>query len=191
MDGVETARDLARTLRKDLNDDKIRISFDEWNAWYAWYRSDSVCDGMFAAAMLHMFIQEAEKTGIDIVCHFEAVNEGAILVESTSAKLTSMGKMFTVMKKHAMGKLLYCTNDVVATELEGIISVSLINTAYKEEKVYRIPMCGEILEAELYEADQILPHSAFEKKDIACQAKEGYYEIIMPPHSVALLRQKK
>lgn len=94
-------------MRKDLNDDSIRISFDEWNAWYAWYRKENVCDGIFAAAAIHAFINEAEYSGIDIVCHFEAVNEGAIQVDQNSSKLTPMGTMFALMKRHKYGQIFF------------------------------------------------------------------------------------
>ena len=74
-------RELVHKMRSELNNDTLRISFDEWNVWYGWYRPKSVNDGIFTAAMLHMLIEEADPSGIQMACHFEAVNEGAIRVE--------------------------------------------------------------------------------------------------------------
>ena len=34
---------------RSMIDSSIRISFDEWNVWYAWYRPSSVTDGIFNA----------------------------------------------------------------------------------------------------------------------------------------------
>ena len=81
-------RKLVHQMREELGDDRLRISFDEWNVWYAWYRAKSVNDGIFTASMLHMLIEEAGPSGIDMACHFEAVNEGAIRVEWEHAFLT-------------------------------------------------------------------------------------------------------
>ena len=47
-------------MREELGDDRLRISFDEWNVWYAWYRAKSVNDGIFTASMLHMLIEEQD-----------------------------------------------------------------------------------------------------------------------------------
>ena len=43
-----------RELSKMLEDTGIRISYDEWNAWNAWFRTGSVSEGIFVAAFLNM-----------------------------------------------------------------------------------------------------------------------------------------
>jgi len=190
MKETSTLKSLAWNMRKSLHDEKLRISFDEWNSWYAWYRPESVCDGIFAAKALHMFISEADKIGIDIVCHFEAVNEGAILVDKTSAKFTPMGNAFSVMKHHRLGKILFADDNVVATEKDGIIKTTIINTSYDEEKEYKIPACKEDVEGVLYSSNSVLPNSVFKVSNVDYAKESDYYCIKMPPHSMVLFIQK-
>ncbi len=181
---------LSRCLRKDLDNDKIRISFDEWNSWYAWYRPESVCDGIFAAVVLHMFINEAEASGIDMVCHFEAVNEGAVTVDKKSAKLTPMGKAFTIMKHHKLGKLLFANDNIVTTENDGRIITTLINTSYDEDIEYEVPVCTNNASGTLYFSNSILPNTSFSEENISFIKEKDDYIIKMPPHSIALFIQE-
>lgn len=187
---VSQLKERSQQLRRDLDDDKIRISFDEWNSWYAWYRPESVCDGIFAAVAIHMFINVAEKLGIDIVCHFEAINEGAIKVDTKSSKLTPMGKAFSVMKHHRYGKILFANDRVVATENAGVITTTLINTSYDEDAEYKIPLCRNNGSGILYFSESVLPNSSFLEQDISFSTEENYYIVKMPPHSIALFIQK-
>jgi len=101
-----------------------------------------------------------------------------------------MGKMFAVMKSHAAGHILYADETVVATKKEGIITTSLLNLAYDEEKEYRIPVCGEIVEATLYSSESILPNSTFMETTFSCPVKDDCYIVKMPPHSVVLVKQR-
>ena len=77
---VSRMRDLIHQSRQWL-EPSTRISMDEWNVWYAWYRPSSVTDGIYAALALHMLMEEAEKSGIALACHFQAVNEGMLCVK--------------------------------------------------------------------------------------------------------------
>ena len=56
VDAVEKARSKVRSMRALLRNDNIKISFDEWNVWYGWYRSSCVIDGIFTGMMMNMFI---------------------------------------------------------------------------------------------------------------------------------------
>jgi len=190
LGSVSKARGLARRLRADLKDENLRISFDEWNAWYAWYRPESVSDGLFAARMLHMFICEAAISGIDIVCHFEAVNEGAIAVDARSAQLTSMGKMFAVMKHHALGTLLYADEDVVATKKETRITVTLINPSYDTPRQFSVPRHTNMFHGTLFSSDSVLPHSKFSESELSAAQVGDRLQLTLPPHSVAVLFQE-
>ena len=183
-------RELARCQRKYLSNDKLRISYDEWNSWYAWYRPESVCDGIFAALVLHVLINDAEALGIDIACHFEAINEGAIVAETNSAKLTPMGKAFAVMKHHKFGKLLFASDNAVTTENEGKITTTIINSLYDEEKEYRIPAFKENVRGTLFYSDDVRPNTSFLEEEISFTQEKGYYVVIMPSHSIALFIQE-
>lgn len=185
------ARALVRQQRKELNDDSLRISFDEWNVWYSWYRPKSVNDGIFTASMFHMLIEEAGLCGIDVACHFEAVNEGAIRVEWDKAFLTPSGQMFSVMKNHIDGKLCFAAKDAVATEKEAVLTVTLINRSYDGNKKFMLPNYGKVVVSRLYEAESVLPYSDFEVKDVDLTANGEGYEVILPKHSVMMIQMKK
>ncbi len=217
---VETGdRALLYQLRDQLKDDSIRISFDEWNTWYAWYRPGSVCDGIFAACMFHMLIAEAEAAGMELACHFEAVNEGVIRVEPTRARLTPMGQIFALMKQHAGGTLCCAERDVIATEKDGRATVTLVNRSYDETRCFTLPIIGEVETIRWYGADEVVPWSDFTirememqdtgKTDSDCgkaeQEKEtkklqeeafvqrisDELQISLPEHSVMLVQMKK
>lgn len=189
LKAVSKCRDLIRRLREQLHDDSIMISFDEWNIWYAWHRPENVYDGIITAATLHMLINEAEISGIGIVCHFEAVNEGAIVVDKASSKLTPMGKAFEIMKHHSSGKILYSNNNIIATKKDETVTITLINTSYDQPKEFKIPVYGNSIYATLYSSKSILPHSAFDESDIVCEKENSYYKITMPPHSMAYITE--
>ena len=183
VESAEQMRGLIREMRS-LLDDRIQISFDEWNVWYAWYRSSNVTDGIYNALALHIFMDEADKQGIGLVCHFEAVNEGMIRVHPDGAELTAQGQIFSLMKRHAGSRLVCSQLDVVATADGEGITVTVINASLTEGK--EVTFAGICLEAALYSADTVLPPSRFAVSDVREQAKEGRF--IMPPHSVLLLR---
>lgn len=183
-------KQLAASLRGALGNEKIRISFDEWNSWYAWYRPESVSDGIFAACVLHTLINSSESFGIDIACHFEAVNEGAIKVDKKSAWLTPMGVSFAVMKNHSFGKLLFGSDETVITENDGKITATLINTSYDERKEYKLPICKSKAHGILYFSDSVLPHSRFSEEKLGFITRGGCYLIELPPHSISLFIQE-
>lgn len=192
IDKVDSqARTLLYQQRSELKDDSLRISFDEWNVWYGWYRPKSVSDGIFTASMLHMLIEEAEATGMDVACHFEAVNEGAIRVEWDKAFLTPSGQMFSVMKNHIGGKLCFTSKDAIATEKNDILTITFINRSYDECKRFTFPKYGKTVVSKLYEGESVLPYSDFIIKDAALVEVEDEYEVMLPKHSVMMITMKK
>ncbi|WP_302418673.1 hypothetical protein [Blautia marasmi] len=183
-------RKLVHKMRSELNDDTLRISFDEWNVWYGWYRPKSVNDGIFTAAMLHMLMEEANPSGIYMACHFEAVNEGAIRVEWDKSFLTPSGQMFSVMKNHIGGKLCFAVRDAVATEKNNVLTITLINRSYDGTKKFKIPKYGETMVSSLYSSENVLPYSDFAVKNVELQLMGDSYEVLLPRHSVMLIQMK-
>lgn len=173
--------------RRLLEDDSIKISLDEWNTWYAWYRGGNVLDGIYAASALHMIIGEAEKTGIDLACHFEAVNEGAIAIAPHSATLTPMGQMIALMKKHAGGKLCFASPDCIATRTDNVVTMTLLNRAYEKEKEFSLPSLGKVAVSRLYSSKEVTPGSCFTVTETLPDS-EGLHSLLLPPHSVMLLQ---
>ena len=176
-------------LRNQLTDD-IKTSLDEWNAWYAWYRPGSVTEGIFAASFMHMLFNQADKYGIFLACHFESVNEGAINVYKNGVELTPTGQVFTVMKHHANGLVRALYEDFVATEKDEALTCTIINRSFDKEKIFNIPIKGEILTSELYSSDDVIPYSRFEKSNLKYEIIGDSLKIVMPSHSMALLKIK-
>lgn len=140
------------------------ISFDEWNTWYSWYRAYSVTDALFAASVMHFLINESNSMGISKACYFESVNEGAIDIAPDKAVLNATGKVFALMNKHAGGKLLFSGRNVVATEKEDFITITLLNRAYDSEKHFTLNnVRGDVLKTVSYTSDSILSYSDFKE----------------------------
>ncbi|GHU37918.1 hypothetical protein FACS1894105_10900 [Clostridia bacterium] len=79
----------------------IKISFDEWNIWYAWYRSVSTGEGLFSGVMTHLNIKNSDALNMPLCCYFQPINEGAINAEASGAYLTPTGLIFEMMKPHS------------------------------------------------------------------------------------------
>ena len=182
---VATMRQLARQQRELLTDE-LKISFDEWNVWYAWYRPSSVTDGIYHALVQHMLLAEAKTCGIELACHFEAINEGLLEVHSDRSELTAQGQMFKLMKNHAGGELLFTAPEAVVTRKENLLTATVVNASLNDWKDVDFGACGKCVEAKLHSSDGVLPPSYFAESDVLPEVQEGAFR--MPPHSVLLLR---
>jgi len=181
---------LIKALRGQLGDKDVSISFDEWNAWYAWYRAGSVAEGMFAASFMNMLLENAEKYGVVQACHFESVNEGAIQVMPDKVRLSPTGQVISLMNAHAGAKVCAIEKDVIATLKEGMVTATLINRAFDEEKTFVLENTGEVAESKLYTSDDVVPGTAFEIKALELNAENGKITCKLPPHSIAVIRTK-
>ena len=189
LGAAEHARRLVREMRAQLGD-ALKISFDEWNTWYAWYRPSSIVDGLFTALMLHMLIQEAEPSGIALACHFEAVNEGMLEVRLDGARLTASGQAFAMMRRHAGGALRFAGPNAAATEKDGLLTVTAVNPSYDRPLRVRVPARGGIERANVYAGPRIAPFTWFEIEDIQPIAEDGAWTVELPPHSLLLIEAR-
>ncbi len=198
VENVFHMRANAHNMRKclDRTGKKLHISFDEWNQWYAWYRPSCVSEGIFSARVLHFMLNESNALDMPVVCYFQPVNEGAIIVERTGSRLTANGQMFAMMKAHQDGKICKVTeNDDLSTAAsvkDGILTITLINAEYDQERNFNFPLrtTGEILEAELYSSDDVQPLSYFAETPLPVTATKKSLATTLPPHSAALIRVK-
>lgn len=177
-------------LRKQLPEN-VTISYDEWNAWVAWYRPGSITEGIFAARLLNMMYMNAEKYGVSQICHFEASNEGAILVYPDRAVLTPAGQAIAAMRHHAGGTVRAIEDDVVATEKDGTVTLTLINRSYDKEKSFTMPQAGTVRQATLLSGEGILPWSRFNESAIPITEEDGRYAVTLPAHSIAVIRLER
>lgn len=186
LGSVSRMRGLIHQCRQWL-EPSVRISFDEWNVWYAWYRPSSVTDGIYAALAMHLLIEEADRSGIALACHFQAVNEGMLEVTPEGVSLTAQGQVFSLMKRHMGSRLCSASQEAVVTvNSEGERVVTVVNPSFSKEKTVDISQCGPCKEAVLLSSETVLPPSVFTEADVLGQADRGSF--CMPPHSVLLLR---
>ena len=187
MSAVDRARNMMRDIR-GMVEDHVKISFDEWNVWYAWFRPSCAIDGIFTARMMHMIIKEAQPCGIALACQFEAVNESAIKVKPTEVTLTATGQALAFVKDHVNGNLRFATDDVIATEKEGVVTVTAVNDSYDKPMKVSVPNEGKLLYAKHYVPTSLLPHSYFSVNELSVSENGDYYEFELSPHSMAILQ---
>jgi alpha-N-arabinofuranosidase len=186
--------DLARRMRESLNatGKDLHISFDEWNQWYSWYRPSCVSEGIYAAKTMHFYINESAALDIPIVCYFQPVGEGAILITPEGSRLTANGQMFAMMKAHQDGKVCQIgDNDdysTAATIKDGVLTITLINPNYDTDREFSFALKGKVLDATLYSSEDVTPHSFFEESPLEVKAGRKDIKTVLPPHSAAILR---
>ncbi len=188
VDGIKNARSRVRKMRALLGSEKVKISFDEWNVWYGWYRPSCVLDGIFTGMMMNMIIAEAQNSGIGFACQFEAVNESAIKVTPDGVSLTATGQALALMKLHAGGVLRYVDDCVVATEKDGIVTITIVNPSYDTRKTIWFECDKDVLSSNLCEGKSFLPHHVFDIRDLPISKDGKQCQLEIPPHSMALIQ---
>ncbi len=189
----EGALQLAQTMRAclDKTGETLRISFDEWNYWYAWYRPSCVAEGVFTAKMLHMLMRSSNALDMPVCCYFQPVGEGAIIVGERSASLTANGQVFSLMRRHCGGRLCAVEGaddgSVAATTKDGMLTVTLINDSYDSERRLTVDGFGAAGNGVLYASEDVAPHSRFTASPLEIRRDGGAVTVVLPPHSVALL----
>ena len=181
----------------------IGITFDEWNIWYAWARVPGVVEGVHTATMLNMFCREARDVGMTLGAYFEPVNEGAILVEPNSCRLTPAGQVFSLFRAHH-GRELIETDasseaalDTVASidDTAGEVILTLVNRSPDEVAPVDVRLDGVDAVAEVdavvLTSPDFLPESQFARERLDVTVKDGsVLTASLPPHSVARIRAR-
>lgn len=187
---------LAERMRKSLDatGKQLHISFDEWNQWYSWFRPSCVSEAIYAARVMHFFINRSAELDIPIVCYFQPVAEGAIEIHPDRSRLTANGQVFAMMKAHQNG--LRCKvgdNDDLSTAatLHGdTLAITLINMSYDADRTFSFPLKGKLIDSKLCTADDVTPHSYFQPADLNVTIGRKTIDTTLPPHSVAIIRMK-
>ena len=175
------------------------LSFDEWNVWYAWYRVPGVAEGIYTASMLNMLCREARQVGIAIGTYFEPVNEGAIVVDSTSCRLTPAGQVFCLYRAHHGNQLIQVEVPIDDSDLDLIASVdrskkevaiTLVNRSVEKsrETGFVLKDIRNIVKTEytLLSSMNFLPGSEFTQQQLETKVTEKrFFSVSLPPHSVA------
>ena len=174
-------------LRSQLPDN-VTISYDEWNAWAAWYRLGSIAEGIFAAHFLNMMYRKAPEYGVSQICHFESVNEGSMLVYPDRAELMPTGQAISAMADHCEGRILALEEDVTVTEKGGIITCTLTNRSYDQKKSFFLPKCAEVDSAVLYSGEGVVHGTRFRESTLAVATEGEHYCVTLPEHSIAVVK---
>jgi alpha-L-arabinofuranosidase len=189
---------------------QVGIAFDEWNVWYAWYRTPGVAEGIYAAAMLNEFCREARKQGMTIGAYFEPINEGAILVDPAASRLTPIGQVMSLFKPHhgrqllavevsTAGKAVDAVDmvdriDAAASldEPTGRVTVTLVNPSPDKPATVKLALPGSAAagayaaEGTLLSCPTFLPGSAFRIARLPVRpAADGSLTVRLSKHSVA------
>lgn len=192
------ANDHINRMRKclDATGEKLHISFDEWNQWYSWNRPSCVGEGIYTARMLHLFLNKANELDMPVVCYFQPIGEGAIIVDRKDSQLTANGQMFSMMKAHQEGKICKVTeNDDLSTaaSLHGdTLTLTLINDEFDKERTFSFPLKtkGPVISAVLYSSEDVRPYSYFQESSLNVTITRTSFSTQLPPHSTALIRFK-
>jgi len=203
--GAEEWQRQMTDLRRRINaavpaDRHIGVSFDEWNNWYAWYRTPGAAEGMFAAAMLDAFCHRAAEFGMSLGCYFEPVNEGAIAVRPHDARLTGIGQVMALFRAHHGNTLVQAVADgdagpillTASTDADGGLVLALVNKSYDTPARAELRLEGtggaEIGERVLLRADSYLPGSTFTEAEAEAAIDGRALTVTLPPMSLARLR---
>lgn len=138
------------------------------------------------------YINESAALDIPIVCYFQPVGEGAILVTPEGSRLTAIGQVFTLMKAHQDGQVCQVGDNgdysTAATLKDGVLTVTLVNSSYDTDREFTFNLKGKVLEAVLQHSDDVTPHSFFEESRLEVASRGKSLRAVLPPHSVALIR---
>ena len=185
------ARNMRACLDRTGKGEKLHISFDEWNVWYAWYRPSCVGEGIFTAKVMHMLLRESVPLDMPFCCYFQPIGEGAILVEPDAARLMANGQIFSLMKAHRGADLCPVEAEgeddgsVFASQTDGRLTVTFINDCFDCPKDFRFPLPGTVEEAVLLSSDEVTPYSEFTESPLSVQVDGGDACLTLPPHSAA------
>lgn len=135
---------------------------------------------------MHLLMEEAEKSGVTIACHFQAINEGMIRVRPDGAYMTAQGQVFSLMKRHMGNRLCLASLETVVTmDKDGKVVVTVVNSSFQNHKTVDFTQYGPCCQAVLYSSDTVLPPSVFMEAEVLDQICAGTLD--MPPHSVLFL----
>ncbi|MFH1568187.1 MAG: hypothetical protein ABIL09_09335 [Gemmatimonadota bacterium] len=195
-----TLPDVREIIRaRDPAGRQIGIAFDEWNVWYAWYRTPGVADGLYAGAMLSRICRHARQVGMSLGAYFQPVNEGAIAVDPSGCRLTPVGEAMALFRAHHGRQLLAVEGPADGAELEvvasleeatGRIAVTLVNCGPERARGIELDLAGPSgryrAGGVLLAADHFRPGSRFRRRQLRLSGGGGSpFAVEVPRHGLA------
>lgn len=169
----------------------IKISYDEWNLYFAWYHDPGTMEGLYTGLMLEMFCKNYQALNMPMVMYFQPINEGAILVKPYCSELTANGQIFALMKAHAGQQRVEawtsCESLHCLASMDGEQTlVTLINKSYDEACILSLPEGKTAYAAKLYAAKDLMHGSRFEISELDF----GNAMLEMPARSILQFKMK-
>ena len=143
---------------------------------------------------MHFYLNESNDLDIPIVCYFQPVGEGAIIITPKGSRLTANGQVFAMMKAHQDGRICKVEGNedysTAATLKDGILTVTLVNSYYDKERVFDFKLKGTFIDGTLLASEDLTPDSYFTGYPLEVNAGKKSIGTTLPPHSVAIMRIK-
>ena len=188
---VKENRESLEALREKAPD-FLHISYDEWNLWASWFRKTNALEGMFTASMLHMMLYAGSVLDVPVMCYFQPIGEGAVDVLPDHAELSANGQVFNLLKVHKGCEIcsIHGLDDyeAVASIRDGVLSLSLINSAFDTPETFSISPCGQCLRSVVLMASDLLPGSHFVEAALDVLTSESRVTATLPPRSISLIQ---
>ena len=173
----------------------MRISFDEWNFWYAWFREDGAIQGVYTMHFLHRLMRDWKELGISCACHFQAVNEGAIRVSPRSVRLTSIGEALRLAKGHVGGVPVDgLPREAFGTDFkDGSRRYTFYNPSADTPLRMSLPVGRGMdpVETEIFGTDDPYPGSRYHRIDVRILREGDAFVLELPPRAIGSLRFAK
>ena len=148
-------------------------------------------EGLYAAKMLSQMMLNWEAWGLTCVCYFQPVNEQAITVSPFESHITSLGEAMRLWKGHVGGvpsTLPDLPENAFATDApDGSRYVTVYNFSTVNPCTFSVPTGGRgrIAAAETLVPNGLEPGSRFARKPGTGKVVDGFYELTLPPASLA------
>ena len=93
-----------------------------------------------------------------------------------------------LQRKHPCLYKIYADDCVVATETDGVVTVTAVDPSFDKNKTLSFDCNKRILLSQLYEGKSLQPHNRFDIADMAVDRRKEKCEIKIPPHSIAMIQ---
>ena len=182
------------SFRKKIPE-SIKLSYDEWNFWYAWYRDEGIVEGLYAAKLVTRIMQNWEKLGIKYMCYFQAINEHAIEVGPFESHLTSIGEAMRMMKGHVGGEPCETENlpeNAFATDApDGTRYMTFMNFSTVKPETFKLRAGGR---TKIAGGELLVPENGIEggcrysRRPVEAKIADDACEITLGPACMASVR---
>ena len=77
---------------------------------------------------------------------------------------------------------------MVATLKDKVLTVTLINAEYEQDRAFSFNIPGKVVEARLFSSDDVRPYTDFTESPLDLTATRKSLRTVLPPHSAAIVK---